>query len=316
MNEKQVLEQESHDISEVQTPKTRPTREIVLPFVMLGIAMLIGVGVLEWTIKVIYPASTLASHLIKIIVASLLAAAFAYIVMRKQIISFQKISGLIASHRQSQVELEKKVDERTAELIDVNKKLRDEMDQRQKLEEALEQAKKDLKQQLNQQTSEATSSSQQLAQELSDLKKEYHELKKSEVKFRNLLDTIEDGYYEVDLTGNITACNDALCKISGLPREKLMGLNNREYTSPETAKKMYRVFNEVFKTEQPTKEFDWEIVRKNGSKRYVEASVSLVKNSKGQAIGFRGIVRDITERKQTEEKLKSLLYSFGQVWTK
>jgi CheY-like chemotaxis protein len=43
---------------------------------------------------------------------------------------------------------------------------------------------------------------------------------------------------------------------------------------------------------------------KDGSKRHVETSVSLIKDAEGQIIGFRGILRDITERKRVEEKLK------------
>lgn len=309
MDEKQTLGETPQKIDEVQTPKTRPTRDAAAPLAMVAIVMLIGMGVLEWVLRVMYPAATLGSHLTTVIVASLLATVVAYLVLRKQITSLQKVSTLIASHRQSHAELEQKVEKRTAELIGVNKQLRDEMEQRRKAEEALQRAKNDLQHQVDEGAAELTSANQKLTQEL-------NELKKSEEKFRNMLDTIEDGYYEVDVMGNLISCNDALCKIAGLPREKLVGMNNREYTSPETANKMFQVFNKVYQTKEPTKEFDWEIIRTNGSKRYVEASVSLVRDSKGQGVGFRGIVRDITERKRAEEKLKSLLYSFGKVWTK
>ncbi|MBW2005416.1 MAG: response regulator, partial [Deltaproteobacteria bacterium] len=63
-------------------------------------------------------------------------------------------------------------------------------------------------------------------------------------------------------------------------------------------------FNRVYKTGKPTKIFDWEIIRKDTTKRYVETSVSLMKDAEGKPIGFRGIVRDITERKQAEEELE------------
>ena len=316
MDEKRVLEETPQKIDEVKTSKTRPTRDVAAPLVIVAVVMLIGMGVLEWALQVMYPAATLSSHFATIIGASLLATVVAYIVLRRQIDSLEKVSTLIASQRQSHAELEKKVEERTAELIGVSKQLRDEMEERRKTEEALQQAKKDLKHQANKGAAERTSANQQLTQELNKLKKAYTALKRSEEKYRNLLDSIEDGYYEVDVTGNLISCNNALCKMAGLPREKLVGMNNRDYTSPETAKKMYQVFNRVYKTGKPAKEFDWEIIRTNGSKRYVEASVSLIKDTKGQGAGFRGIVRDITERKRAEDKLKSLLYSFGKVWTK
>jgi len=316
MDEKQTLEETPQQIDEVETPKARSTRNVAAPLAMIAIVMFGGMGVLEWVLKVLYPAATLGSRLAAIIVASLLATAVAYLVLRKQIASLEKVSSLIAAQRQAHAELEQRVEERTVELIGINRQLREEMEQHKKAEEALKQAKNDLEHHLAESDGELTSAHHRLTQELNELKKAYAKLKRRETKFRNLLDNIEDGYYEVDVTGNLISCNNALCKIAGLPREKLVGMNNREYTSPETAKKMYQVFNRVYQTGEPTKEFDWEIIRTNGSKRYVEASVSLVRDPKGQGVGFRGIVRDITERKRAEDKLKSLLYSFGKVWTK
>ena len=51
-------------------------------------------------------------------------------------------------------------------------------------------------------------------------------------------------------------------------------------------------------------DIDYEIIRKDGTKRYIEASVLLQKDSSGKPIGFRGIIRDITERKRAEEALR------------
>jgi signal transduction histidine kinase len=48
----------------------------------------------------------------------------------------------------------------------------------------------------------------------------------------------------------------------------------------------------------------YNIIRKDGSKRYIESSVSLRKNSSGKPIGFLGISNDLTERKRAEEALK------------
>jgi signal transduction histidine kinase/CheY-like chemotaxis protein len=75
---------------------------------------------------------------------------------------------------------------------------------------------------------------------------------------------------------------------------------------------LYQAFNRVYRTGEPTKGFDWEIIRKDGTKRYIETSVSLIKNSSGQPIGFRGIVRDITERKRAEEEMAAVQEQFRQ----
>jgi PAS domain S-box-containing protein len=126
----------------------------------------------------------------------------------------------------------------------------------------------------------------------------------SEKKYRTILDDIEDGYFEVDIKGNLTFFNDSLCKILGYPRSELMGMNNREFMDDENSKKVFQTFNQVFSTEEPLKGFDWEVIQKDGSRRYLDTSVSLIKDDKEQKIGFRGITRDISERKRTEEKMR------------
>ncbi len=129
-------------------------------------------------------------------------------------------------------------------------------------------------------------------------------LKRSEEKHRTILETIEESYYEVDLAGNLTFFNDSLSRLLGYSRDELIGMNNRQYTDAENADKLYQAFNTVYTTGEPTRGLDWEIVRKDGSKRIIEASVSLRKDSAGKRLGFRGIIRDITEHKRAEEALR------------
>lgn len=128
-------------------------------------------------------------------------------------------------------------------------------------------------------------------------------LRKSEEKYRTILRSIEDGYFEVDLSGNLTFCNDSLCKILGYSRDDLVGMNNRHYTDKEDVKEVYQTFNEIYRTGDSAKAFDWKIIRKNGDVGYIEASVSLMRDEDGLPKGFQGVVRDITERKLTRKKL-------------
>jgi len=128
-------------------------------------------------------------------------------------------------------------------------------------------------------------------------------LRESEEKYRTILESIEDAYFEVDIRGNFTFFNDSLCKIMGYPRDELMGMNNRQYMDQENANKVYQTFNKVYTTGKPEKGVDWEFIRKDGTKGYVETSVSLMKDAEGNQVGFRGIIRDITDRKQMEAEL-------------
>jgi PAS domain S-box-containing protein len=139
--------------------------------------------------------------------------------------------------------------------------------------------------------------------DITDRKKAEEALRQSEEKYRTILESIEDGYYEVDLAGNQTFFNDSLRRIYGYPKEEVMGMNCRRFTDQENAKKLFQTFNRVYRTGEPGKVFDWEIIRKDGTRRHVEASVSLQKDTSGNAIGFRGILRDVTEKKKAEEQL-------------
>ncbi|GAG15028.1 unnamed protein product, partial [marine sediment metagenome] len=79
---------------------------------------------------------------------------------------------------------------------------------------------------------------------------------------------------------------------------------NRDYMSPEASKKVYETFNAVYKTGESAKIFDYQSIKKDGSTIDVESSVSLMRDSRGEPAGFRGVVRDITERKQAEAELQ------------
>ena len=137
-------------------------------------------------------------------------------------------------------------------------------------------------------------------------------LRESEERYRTIIENVVDGYYEVDLAGNLTFFNDALCHMTGYPRDELMGMNNRQYMDEETVKRAYQVFNRVYNTKKPVKGFEYEILLLNdGSKKDVESSVSLIRGPAGEPIGFRGVLRDITERKQAEVALQR-----SELWLK
>jgi PAS domain S-box-containing protein len=144
----------------------------------------------------------------------------------------------------------------------------------------------------------------QLPRTTEDRKRTEEELRKSEERYRNILENIEEGYFEVDLAGNFTFVNDALCRIAGYDRDELIGMNNRDYTTPKTAKEMYRVFSRTYQTGEPARIVDYDIFRKDGSTRTLEFSASLMMDSTEKPAGFRGVVRDVTERKQAEEALR------------
>lgn len=146
-------------------------------------------------------------------------------------------------------------------------------------------------------------------------------LRQSEEKFRSILENIEEGFFEVDLAGNFTFFNNSTCILLGYSRDEMMDMNYRQYTEKEASKKVFQIFNNIYVTGIPIKDFDWLIIRKNGTKRYVAASVYLKRDSSGNPVGFQGFTRDVTERRmalealrQSEEKYRSILENIQEAY--
>jgi len=91
------------------------------------------------------------------------------------------------------------------------------------------------------------------------------DLRQSEEKYRTILENIEEGYYEVDLAGNFTFFNDSMCQIFGCSQEEMTGISSRQVTDKENAKKLFKTFNDVYKTGKPAKGLDLWIIEKDGN---------------------------------------------------
>lgn len=144
--------------------------------------------------------------------------------------------------------------------------------------------------------------------DISGRKKSEETLKASEERYRTILENIEDGYYEIDLKGRLNFFNDSCRKIFGYRGKELMGIDHHQIMDKDTAEKIFNIAKKVYQTGEPEKCSDLEIIRKDGFKRHIEISVSLMKDLSGNQIGVRGIVRDIDERKKEEATILHLAY--------
>ncbi len=121
-----------------------------------------------------------------------------------------------------------------------------------------------------------------------------------------ILDDLHEGYYETDLKGNFTYTNPGFCHILGYTRDELFNASTRmysHYTDPINAERIEQTFYRVFRTGESARAVETEIIRKDGVKRVVEFSASLIRSARGQPIGFRGLLRDVTDQRRTEEAL-------------
>jgi PAS domain S-box-containing protein len=126
-------------------------------------------------------------------------------------------------------------------------------------------------------------------------------VKESKEKYQSIIETIHEGYYEVDLNGHLTFASDALCKFIGYSQDELLGQSYKIITDKKVRKLVFKTFNKVFNTEIQQNLFQFQVKRKNGEKAFFETSVYLKYDTNSKKIGFYGIVRDITERKKVED---------------
>jgi len=129
-------------------------------------------------------------------------------------------------------------------------------------------------------------------------------LRQSEERYRTIIEDIEEGYYEVDLQGNFTFASDSICATLGYPREELIGMSYKNYVPNEQFDYVYNIFKKVYETGKPIKSYSLINIRKNGERIHVEDSVAPLSDKDGKIIGFKGITRDITQRKIMEEILQ------------
>ncbi|MFX0002812.1 MAG: PAS domain S-box protein [Candidatus Hermodarchaeota archaeon] len=129
-------------------------------------------------------------------------------------------------------------------------------------------------------------------------------LKESEEKYRGILENINESYFEVDLNGNFTFFNDALCELHEVSREELLNTNYKNFVDEKNRKKIIEVYNEVYETGKPKTNFQYQLRTKNGEEITCESSVYLRYDPVGKRIGFSGLARNITEKFFLEQKIK------------
>ena len=129
-------------------------------------------------------------------------------------------------------------------------------------------------------------------------------IKESEDKYETILENIKEGYFEVDLMGIFTFLNESFCEMTGYLKEELLGKSYQNNMDEFNKKKVFNLYNQVYKTEAGQSNVQFEFLHKNGQKIKVDSSVYLKYNVKGAKSGFYGMVQDFTEKIFLEEKLK------------
>lgn len=129
-------------------------------------------------------------------------------------------------------------------------------------------------------------------------------LEQSEARDRAILDSIQDGYFELDARGEILTVNRALGRLLDYPSEQLIGRSLKDILSAEEVERARRQFVRTrHAADGDTTAFVARLRRRDGSLGHFETRVSLIQDAQGELIGYRGILRDISEQVTYQNQL-------------
>ena len=132
------------------------------------------------------------------------------------------------------------------------------------------------------------------------------ELRRSEEKYRTILESIQEAYFEADLQGVLRLANPAFASGLGAGSiEELLGRSYRRFVDPRDVREVMATFKGVLATGEPVQRRAFRFRRRGGGAFHGEVSISLVRDAEGRAVGFRGLVRDVTDRERYEQELRA-----------
>ena len=139
--------------------------------------------------------------------------------------------------------------------------------------------------------------------DITERKQAERALKESENLYRTLVETSTEGIVLTDLNGKYLFCNSMQAKILGYKNSsEIIGMNGLAFIAPESQKESKKTLQKLQKEKSVQGEF--KIIRKDGSIFPAEYSSTMINNEKGNPVSILVMMRDITERKQTEIKLQ------------
>ncbi|RUB53281.1 diguanylate cyclase [Pseudomonas aeruginosa] len=144
----------------------------------------------------------------------------------------------------------------------------------------------------------------QLAGEMNQM---LERLEHSEARDRAILQSMRDGYFEMDVDGVILTVNPALCQLLGQTRETLIGHPYYELLGADDLARARQPFQRAMQS-GAGKTFAIPLQRADGSLGYFEATVSLIHDLQGELRGYRGIVRDVSDQIAYQQQLLEMAY--------
>ena len=140
--------------------------------------------------------------------------------------------------------------------------------------------------------------------QLEERKRNEQALRLSEEKFRSLVEQTNDWIWEIDANAAFTYVSPQTQKIVGYEPAELIGKTTFDLMSVTEAQRFLLVIGEFLSKKAPFINLEKTLIHKNGNLVVLETSGSPVFDDQGVLLGYRGIARDVTERKQSEQALR------------
>jgi PAS domain S-box-containing protein len=138
-----------------------------------------------------------------------------------------------------------------------------------------------------------------VARDITERKRAEEALRSSEARYRMLFDYAPDGIVIVDSKGYYLDANASICRTLGYTRDEFIGLNASDVVAPEEIPHIGQALD-VIKTKSDYQR-EWQFRRKDGSVFSVDTLATAMPDG-----NLLAMIRDITERKQAEEKIHQL----------
>jgi PAS domain S-box-containing protein len=127
-------------------------------------------------------------------------------------------------------------------------------------------------------------------------------LRRSEEKYRSLIETTSEWIWEVDLTGKHTFSNSGVTEILGYSIEEFIGQSTVHLVHPEDLPEVQATLSRLVAEKQGWRGWTLRWRHKNGSYRYLESNANPIINAAGELVGYHGADRDITDRREAAER--------------
>ena len=131
-------------------------------------------------------------------------------------------------------------------------------------------------------------------------------LRKSEERFRSLVETSNDWIWEVDQNSVYTYVSPKVRDLLGYEPEEIVGKTPFDFMSPDEAERVAKLFQDVVETRESIAGLENTHLHKDGRWVVLETNGAPILDASGNLLGYRGIDRDISERKKAEEQILRL----------